>query len=66
MLAAYNAGPGAADRWIEPGTEGASAIEAVESIDYKETRGYVKRVVESANVYHALYFSGARRGSSPR
>lgn len=66
MLAAYNAGPGAADRWIEPGTEGASAIEAVESIDYKETRGYVKRVVESANVYHALYFSGARPGSSSR
>ncbi len=60
MLAAYNAGPGAAGRWIEPGTAGAPAIDAVESIDYKETRGYVKRVVESANVYHSLYFSGAR------
>jgi dolichol kinase len=50
MLAAYNAGPGAARRWIEPGMGGDAAIDAVESIDYKETRGYVKRVVESANV----------------
>lgn len=63
MLAAYNAGPGAAARWIDGGVAGAEAIDAVESIDYKETRGYVKRVVESANVYHALYFSGTRPGS---
>jgi soluble lytic murein transglycosylase len=60
MLAAYNAGPGAAVRWIDRGDSGALAIEAVESIDYKETRGYVKRVVESANIYHALYFDQAR------
>jgi soluble lytic murein transglycosylase len=58
MLAAYNAGPRAASRWINPGLTGAAAIDAVESIDYKETRGYVKRVVESANVYHTLYFDG--------
>ncbi len=58
MLAAYNAGPGAAQRWLDPGVSGSAAIAAVESIDYKETRSYVKRVVESANVYHALYFSG--------
>jgi soluble lytic murein transglycosylase len=60
MLAAYNAGPGAATRWIDPGVAGEPAIDAVESIDYKETRGYVKRVVESANVYQSLYFSGTR------
>jgi soluble lytic murein transglycosylase len=65
MLAAYNAGPGAASQWIRPGTGGDAAIDAVESIDYKETRGYVKRVVESANVYHALYFDGAS-ASMPR
>jgi soluble lytic murein transglycosylase len=60
MLAAYNAGPGAADRWLRPGVAGDGAIDAVESIDYKETRGYVKRVIESANVYHDLYFGGTR------
>jgi soluble lytic murein transglycosylase len=67
MLAAYNAGPGAAGRWIEPGTVGEAAIDAVDAIDYRETRGYVKRVVESANVYHDLYFGGGGRGAgSPR
>jgi soluble lytic murein transglycosylase len=66
MLAAYNAGPGAARRWIEPGVSGDDAIAAVESIDYRETRGYVKRVVESANVYHALYFGDAAVKNAPR
>lgn len=59
MLAAYNAGPGAAKRWLPAGVSGDDAIAAVESIDYRETRGYVKRVVESANVYHALYFGNS-------
>ena len=66
MLAAYNAGPGAARRWLEPGVAGDDAIVAVESIDYRETRGYVKRVVESANVYQALYFSGNPAKNAPR
>ncbi|HET6463102.1 MAG TPA: transglycosylase SLT domain-containing protein [Candidatus Krumholzibacteria bacterium] len=66
MLAAYNAGPGAANQWIQPGASGEAAIDAVESIDYKETRGYVKRVVESANVYHALYFDEASASNMPR
>ncbi len=66
MLAAYNAGPGAARRWLEPGVAGDDAIVAVESIDYRETRGYVKRVVESANVYQALYFSGSSAKNAPR
>lgn len=60
MLAAYNAGPGAAQRWLEPGVSGDDAIVAVESIDYRETRGYVKRVVESANIYQSLYFAETR------
>jgi soluble lytic murein transglycosylase len=66
MLAAYNAGPGAARRWLTPGVSGNDAIVAVESIDYRETRGYVKRVVESANVYHALYFGTAGAKNAPR
>ncbi len=64
MLAAYNAGPRAARRWIEPGMRGEAAVDAVETIDYKETRGYVKRVVESANVYHMLYFGGQNAATS--
>ncbi|HEX5133013.1 MAG TPA: lytic transglycosylase domain-containing protein [Candidatus Krumholzibacteria bacterium] len=63
MLAAYNAGPNAAERWLEPGASGDAAIAAVESIDYKETRGYVKRVIESANVYQSLYFGHVGTGS---
>jgi len=67
MLAAYNAGPGAAGRWIRPGSAGDAAVDAVEGIDYKETRGYVKRVVESANIYHDLYFAdGENASGSPR
>jgi soluble lytic murein transglycosylase len=66
MLAAYNAGPIAARRWLEPGVTGDDAIAAVESIDYRETRGYVKRVVESANVYQALYFGSSSAKNSPR
>lgn len=65
MLAAYNAGPAAANQWIKPGESGDAAIDAVDSIDYKETRAYVKRVVESANVYRALYFDDAPAGSMP-
>jgi soluble lytic murein transglycosylase len=66
MLAAYNAGPGAAQRWLEPGVSGDEAITAVESIDYRETRGYVKRVVESANIYQSLYFGDTRTKNAPR
>jgi len=42
-----------------------AAVDAVDSIDYRETRGYVKRVVESANVYRALYFDGTSASSMP-
>ncbi|HEX6790139.1 MAG TPA: lytic transglycosylase domain-containing protein [Candidatus Krumholzibacteria bacterium] len=65
MLAAYNAGPGAARRWIDPGVSGDAAIDAMEAIEFKETRGYVKRVVESANVYRTLYFDGGFLPATP-
>jgi soluble lytic murein transglycosylase len=57
MLAAYNAGPGNAKRWFEKSTDAPSAVDIVDGIDFKETRSYVQRVVESANVYHSLYFA---------
>ncbi len=52
-VAAYNAGPHVVRRWIaqDPQTE---ADEFVERISYRETRGYVKRVLGSYRVYRAL------------
>jgi soluble lytic murein transglycosylase len=63
MLAAYNAGPGNARRWFRGATKG--AIDRVDGIDFKETRTYVQRIVESANIYHALYFAPDAMGGDP-
>ncbi|UCH85615.1 MAG: transglycosylase SLT domain-containing protein, partial [Candidatus Latescibacterota bacterium] len=62
MLAGYNAGFGNARRWFGQG----DAIQSVQRIDYRETRGYVKRIVRSAHIYHAFYFSPAARAGQPR
>jgi soluble lytic murein transglycosylase len=64
MLAAYNAGPANAKRWFGRKRSGADAIQIVDRIEFKETRRYVQRIVESANVYHSLYFDAAPAGSS--
>jgi soluble lytic murein transglycosylase len=61
MLAAYNAGPGNARRWFA-GAEATDAIGAVDNIDFRETRQYVQRIVESANIYHSLYFAPGGAG----
>jgi soluble lytic murein transglycosylase len=53
-LAAYNAGPGAVERWLRD--RGDLPLDAwVESIPYRETRQYVRAVVEN--------WEGARRAS---
>jgi soluble lytic murein transglycosylase len=57
MLAGYNAGFSNARRWFEGARKGSSNAERVDSIDYWETCDYVKKIVESAHVYHDLYFS---------
>lgn len=58
MLAAYNAGLGNARRWFRDGgnEQSRAIISMVDGIDYGETKDYVKRIVESATIYHALYF----------
>ena len=62
MLAAYNAGPSNAKRWFDGHADAASNIDVVDGIDFKETRLYVQRIVESANIYHDLYFDTAGSG----
>jgi len=52
--AAYNAGPGRAQRWIAE--RGSMDIEDwIESIPFSETRGYVQGVLRYAANYRRLY-----------
>ena len=53
-VAAYNAGPQAVRRWMVKYAHRPSD-EFVELIGYRETRGYVKRVVGSYRIYRMLY-----------
>tara|TARA_B100000315_G_scaffold259931_1_gene318183 strand:- start:7433 stop:9412 length:1980 start_codon:yes stop_codon:yes gene_type:complete len=54
-LAAYNAGPKRANRWIkrngDPRDKNVDAIDWVEMIPFRETRNYVQRVIENLHVY---------------
>jgi soluble lytic murein transglycosylase len=58
-IAAYNAGPGAAQRWRRE-RPGASFDLWVELIPYVETRRYIKRVLGSAAVYAIVYDEAAK------
>jgi soluble lytic murein transglycosylase len=54
-LAAYNAGPHRADRWLklygDPRTPDVDALDWIEQIPFSETRNYVQRVMEGYAVY---------------
>lgn len=53
----YNAGEGNIDKWLrERGNT--PTDEFVENIPYRETRGYVKRVLGTYQLYHVLYDDG--------
>lgn len=56
-LAAYNAGIGNVDRWLEEGEHSRDG-ETLDSIPYPETAAYVKKVVKSRGVYERLYGAG--------
>jgi soluble lytic murein transglycosylase len=58
-LAAYNAGPNRARRWVPP--QAMEAAVFIESIPYNETRDYVRSVMANS-VYYALVLEG--RGTS--
>ncbi|HEX8694021.1 MAG TPA: lytic transglycosylase domain-containing protein [Longimicrobium sp.] len=58
-LAAYNAGPGRADRWKRELGYGRDVDAFREQIPFAETRHYVKVVIRNAEVYRRLY--GPRR-----
>lgn len=63
VLAAYNAGPGATDRWLD-GAAGRDTDEFVERISYRETRRYVRKVMESRWRYQLL--AGKLRFDTPK
>lgn len=54
--ASYNAGPGAVVRWLsEPARKDLPLDEFVESIPYRETRHYVKKVLSNHEAYRLIH-----------
>jgi len=53
-IAAYNAGIGNVDKWLEQGiiVEDASNIE---NIPFKETNMYVRKIIRDYGIYERLY-----------
>lgn len=54
-VAAYNAGMSNVDSWLE-NKEYSQSGEALDSIPYKETANYVKKVEKAKSVYEMLYY----------
>lgn len=61
-IASYNAGPANVRKWVaQMGTPPKSlepALDWIESIPFDETRNYVMRVIENANIYRSLLQHG--------
>lgn len=62
VAAAYNAGPAAVSSWLSRVKNIPDHDEFVEAIPYKETRGYVKKVIRNYEEYRRIY--GKRPGTS--
>ena len=60
-LAAYNAGPAAADRWQKDSPQGRGMLEFIEGIPYRETREYVGSIIR--NYY---WYSKRLNGDIPK
>ena len=62
-VAAYNAGPGRPAQWSsfcgDPRGAGTDPIDFIECIPFSETRNYVMRVMEGAQVYRARLNGGS-------
>jgi len=56
VLAAYNAGPNNVKRWLQTGVWDGT-VEGLAQIPYKETRKYVKEVLDQYNSYNKIYKS---------
>jgi soluble lytic murein transglycosylase len=54
VIAAYNGGEDAVDKWVQR-SPAAPADEFDESISYRETRDYVKRVLANYRTYESIY-----------
>ena len=54
-LAAYNAGPGNVDKWLEDPTVSDLETGKLINIPFKETREYVKKVNKALGKYESLY-----------
>lgn len=53
-LAAYNAGIGTVDNWIEKGIINKDGTN-IENIPYKETNNYVRKILRDYKIYKELY-----------
>lgn len=53
-IAAYNAGIGTVNKWIEEGTIQADGSD-IENIPYKETNNYMRKTLRNYKIYQELY-----------
>ena len=54
-LAAYNAGSGNVDNWVEKGILDSNGTN-LEEIPYVETNNYVRKILRDYNIYKAIYY----------
>ena len=54
-VAAYNAGIGTVDKWIEQGIIKADGTD-IENVPYKETNNYVRKILVNYKMYKELYY----------